>query len=105
MNSLVMQLRYIGVIPQRGYREYGFQIGDREAGNRIVVLTIDDEIFQKRELSFQEAPDLCYQKLLTGLRVDAAASKIPAQASVTMSDIAEYRASHPVGRRPGRKSA
>ncbi len=106
MNNLVLQLRYIGVIPQSRYREYGFHIGDKETGDRIVVLTIDNGIFLRRELMYQEAPDLCYQKLLTDLRSETAETRIPAHAPVSTSDIAVYRDGHPntKGRtRPGSK--
>jgi hypothetical protein len=101
VNNLVLQLRYLGVIPQHGYREYGFHIGDRESGKRIVILTIDDEIFLRKDLSFQEAPDLCYQKLLTGLSAETPDARIPDLAPITMSDIVQYRDAHPQGRKPG----
>ncbi len=106
MNNLVLQLRYIGVIPQSGYREYGFHIEDKEIGDRIVILTIEDGIFLRRELMFQEAPDLCYQKLLTDLRSETGGARIPAHVSVSTSDIVQYRDGHPntKGRtRPGAK--
>ncbi len=101
MNNLVLQLRYIGVIPQTGYREYGFRLEDKESGERIVVLTIEDEMFRSRNLMLQEAPDLCYQKLLTDLRTESAGAHIPPMAQVTLSDIAIYRDAHPTGKRPG----
>ena len=40
--DLVLKLKFLGVIPQTGYVEYGFQIEDEEKQFRLVVLTIED---------------------------------------------------------------
>ena len=90
----VPQLRYLGMIPQPEHSEYGFRIENEDKSVRLLVLTIANSAFRTRQLMVQEAPDLCYQKVLSGLRIGAAD---PAEDSVpvTDSDIAEYRASHP----------
>ena len=62
-----MQLRYLGVIPQSGFVEYGFRIEDKDKNARQVILTITDDLFRENNLKFQEAPDLCYQKVLVEL--------------------------------------
>jgi hypothetical protein len=61
LKDIVCQLRYLGVIPQAGYIEYGFRIASKDKTVRQVVLTIADDFFQRNDLKFQEAPDLCYQ--------------------------------------------
>ena len=75
LKNLVLQLRYLGVIPQAGFVEYGFRVEDTDKNIRQVVLTIEDAFFQKNGLMFQEAPDLCYQKLLMDLDVPSNSSK------------------------------
>jgi hypothetical protein len=92
------KLRYIGVIPQEGCLEYGFQIEDKDKDPRLVVLMIESGFFKKYELMFQEAPDLCYQKLLADLRNETAELPITPHLSVTADDIAHYRGLHPIGK-------
>jgi hypothetical protein len=94
----MVRLRYIGVIPQTKYMEYGFRIEDKDKGYRLVVLMIESGFFQRHELMFQEAPDLCYQKLLTDLDNESAEFPINSRLSVTSADIAYYRQSHPTGK-------
>ncbi len=98
MKGFTMRLRYLGVLPQLGRREYSFSIEDKEKSPRQVVLTIEDGVFLTRELTFQEAPDLCYQKLLTELSNETAEAHLPDRASVTRADIAQYRNSHPAAK-------
>lgn len=91
----VLQLRYLGVTPQAGSFEYGFRIEDKDKSIRQVVLTIESAIFAKRELMLQEAPDLCYQKVLLDLCNETADSRIRSRVPVTAMDVAHYRDSHP----------
>jgi hypothetical protein len=99
----MMQLRYLGVLPQTECLEYGFQIEDKDNAPRLFVLMIESGFFKKRDLLFQEAPDLCYQKLLVELRNETAELPLGPRYSVTASDIAHYRQSHPTSksRKPG----
>ena len=91
-------LRYIGVIPQTECLEYGFRIEDKDKEPRLVIIVIESEFFKKYALMLQEAPDLCYQKLLADLRNETAELPINPRLSITASDIACYRESHPVGK-------
>ena len=97
MNN-TMNLRYIGVIPQPGCLEYGFQIEDKDKDPRLIVLMIESGFFQQHSLMFQEAPDLCYQKLLGDLRNETTELPISPRLSITASDIAHYRERHPIGK-------
>ncbi len=90
----VLHLRYLGIIPQSGHREYCFRVEDKNKGDRRVILTIDDGVFRGSLLAFQEAPDLCYQKLLTDLTSEPGGSPVQARISVSRSDIDTYRGSH-----------
>ena len=98
LKDLVMKLKFLGVIPQIGYVEYGFQIEDENKSLRLVVLTIEDPFFQKNDLKLQEAPDLCYQKILANLEEESIDSRIPSRIPVTALDIANYRDAHPTGK-------
>jgi hypothetical protein len=95
--DLVLRLKYLGVEPQMGRRDYGFSIEDKDKNLRQVILSIDDTIFQEHRLMFQEAPDLCYQKILMHLG-DESAVPIQSRVKITSSDVAYYRDFHPNAR-------
>lgn len=96
--NLVLQLRYLGMLPHVGHREYRFQIEADDKSVRNVALTIDDLMFRENQLMFQEAPDLCYQKMLADVTNEGTGAHISNVASVTESEIAAYRNSHPTGK-------
>jgi hypothetical protein len=98
LKDIVCQLRYLGVIPQAGYIEYGFRVTEKDKSVRQVVLTIEDAFFQRNDLKFQEAPDLCYQKVLLDLNNERPDSGFPACIPVTALDIAHYRDLHPTAK-------
>ncbi len=60
----------------------------------MLILTIADSYFLTKQLMVQEAPDLCYQKVLTDLNSGIAELREDS-ILITESDIANYRASHP----------
>jgi hypothetical protein len=91
-------LRYIGVIPQTECLEYGFRIEDKDKEPRLVVLMIESEFFKRYALMFQEAPDLCYQKLLADLKNETAEAPVSDRLCVSASDITHYRELHPIGK-------
>jgi hypothetical protein len=101
------QLSYLGVISKQEHSEYGFRIINDDKTDRLLIVTITNSVFLTKQLMIQEAPDLCYQKVLADLR-----SEIPALVEdsvvVTESDLVQYRASHPnisLKRRSFRKPA
>ena len=96
LKDLVLKLRFLGVIPQDGYNEYGFHIEAEDKSSRLIVLTIENAFFRDNELMVQEAPDLCYQKILMDLEKEKSDSAIPSRISVTASDITQYRDLHPI---------
>jgi hypothetical protein len=91
-------LRYIGVIPQTEFLEYGFRIEDKDKEPRFVVMVIESDFFKRYSLMFQEAPDLCYQKLLADLKNETAELPLSPRLSITASDIAFYRELHPTSK-------
>jgi len=96
--DLVLQLRYLGAMPQAGFVEYGFRIENEDKSARLVVLTIADDFFLKNDLKLQEAPDLCYQKVLMDLEAEKGGPSLPLSTSVTARDIAHYRDLHPTAK-------
>jgi hypothetical protein len=91
-------LRYLGKISKLEYSEYGFRIENEDKTVRLLILTIANSVFLTKQLMVQEAPDLCYQKVLTELKSDAT-DPIRERIPVTGSDIEQYRVFHPNLRR------
>ena len=96
--DLVLQLKYLGVMPQVGFVEYGFRVENKDKSTRQVVLTIADNFFLNSDLKPQEAPDLCYQKVLTNLEAEETDSCPSFSVPVTALDVAHYRDLHPISR-------
>jgi hypothetical protein len=88
------QLSYLGVIPKPGNSEYGFRIVNEDKTARLLILIIENSMFLTKELLVQEAPDLCYQKVLADLKREIP-SLVEDSVLVTKSDLLDYRASHP----------
>jgi hypothetical protein len=98
--DIVMRLRYLGVIPQAGHREYGFRVENKDREFRQVVVTIDNALFLKNHLMFQEAPDLCYQRVLMDVDNEPTDAEVGSTSTVpiTEMDITRYRDSHPTAK-------
>ena len=90
----VPQLSYLGVISQPERSEYHFRIINEDLTARLLVLTIAHSVFLTKQLMIQEAPDLCFQKVLADLRSESPAL-LQDIVSINESDIAHYRDSHP----------
>jgi hypothetical protein len=92
--NLPIRVRYVGVFPKNGYREYDFHVEAEDKTIHRIVLLIDDILFLEKQLMFQEAPDLCYQKLRMDL-INETVAQIGSRVRVTPLDVASYRDSHP----------
>ena len=83
MATLYPQLRYLGTISKPEHSEYGFQIENPDKTVRLLVLTIANSVFLTRQLMVQEAPDLCYQKVLAVGRQNLVANEFrPSQSQI-----------------------
>jgi hypothetical protein len=91
-------LRYLGKISKLENSEFGFRVENEDKSIRLFILTIANSVFLTNQLMVQEAPDLCYQKVLTELRSEAT-DQIRELILVTGSDIEQYRVLHPNLRR------
>jgi hypothetical protein len=91
-------LRYLGKISKLEFSEYGFRVENEDKSVKLLILSIANSVFLTKQLMVQEAPDLCYQKVLIELKSEAA-DPIRELIPVTASDIQQYRILHPNLRR------
>jgi len=94
-----VKIWYVGVSSRSGAREYQFIVENHDQPGREVVLAISDSVFTERQLSFQEAPDFCYQKLKGKLENEAADGPIRSRELITPLDVARYRDTHEAPKR------
>ena len=57
LKDLVLKLKFLGVIPQAGYVEYGFRIEAADESFRLVVLTIEDAFLLSRPIKLLCQPE------------------------------------------------
>jgi hypothetical protein len=64
-------MQYLGFESNNGAREYAFQVRYTAEDIRDYRVTVENEIFASRRISFQDAPDLCSAKLKRELTTNA----------------------------------
>jgi hypothetical protein len=96
-------LRYLGKISDSEQSEYGFRVENEDKSIRLLILTIANSVFLTNQLMVQEAPDLCYQKVLVELKSEST-HPMSENILVTGLDIEQYRTIHPQLRRKSYKS-
>jgi hypothetical protein len=90
---------YLGFKATPAGREYTVSVRAGIGDHRVFVITIDHAVFARGEARFQDAPDLCYAKLVRELERNP---ELPAGAAlvVTPQELSEYREQH---RPPGQR--
>ncbi len=88
-----VNVQYVGFEAKALVREYSFLVRQALNETREFTLTIVNEAFSSRRVSYQDAPDICSHKLHREL---ATFSNNPPQTHYRISEIEldEYRNSH-----------
>jgi len=93
-------LMYTGFALVPGGREYSFSLARHELPVRLFTVMVKDNAFGPGLLRFQDAPGLCYERLLSALAGEETETPVSSHQLVTASDIGEYQAH---GREKSRK--
>ena len=95
-----MQIQYMGFQLKPRGREYCYRVLDTRAETREFTLTILNQAFAGNRVPYQDAADLCYQKLQRALGAETAEQPLPRHATISDQEIEEYERKHrPVKRR------
>ncbi len=94
-----MTIQYLGFQLKPRGRDYNYRVVAAKSEPREFTLTISNQAFADRHVPYQDAADLCYQKLRKDLAAETAESPIPRHHTVSIQELDEYRARH----RPARK--
>ena len=86
-------VQYVGFQTKAATREYTFTVHEQSSENISYTLTILSEAFLSHRVRYQDAPEICSQRLHREL--DAHANHPPAtNFSITEADLDSYRDSH-----------
>ncbi|HTS71541.1 MAG TPA: hypothetical protein VMO17_21395 [Terriglobia bacterium] len=94
-----MQIQYVGFQLKAHGRDYTYRVIDNQAADREFIFSISNRSFTEKQLPFQEAAGLCYQKLQKALELETAEKPLPRRTTLSAQDLDVYRQS----RRPARK--
>ncbi len=85
-------LMYTGFALVPGGREYSFSLARHETPVRMFTVVVKDAAFAPGLLRYQDAPGLCYDRLLAALSAEENEAPISSHQLVTASDVGEYQA-------------
>ena len=94
-----MQIQYVGFQLKAHGRDYTYRVIDKQTEEREFIFSISNRAFMEKELPFQDAAALCYQKLLKALPLETAENPLPRRTTLSDQELEVYRESH----RPTRK--
>ena len=94
-----MQIQYVGFQLKAHGRDYTYKVINKQAEDREFIFTISNRAFLEKQLPFQDAAALCYQKLQKALDLETAENPLPRRTTLSDQDLDIYRES----RRPTRK--
>jgi hypothetical protein len=95
-----VQIQYLGFRAKPRGRDYLYRVTGAKTEEREFTFTISNQAFAERRVPYQDAADLCYQKLQKALGVETAERPLPLHSTLSDQELDEYREKHrPVKRR------
>jgi hypothetical protein len=98
---LFLQIQYLGFQLRAHGRDYTYRVIDPKTENREFIFTISNRVFFEKHLPYQDAADLCYQKLQKALGLETAEQPLPRRSTLSDQELDEYREKHRPARRRG----
>jgi hypothetical protein len=95
-----VQIQYLGFQTRPSGRDYLYRVIDAKSENREFTFTISNQAFAERRLPYQDAADLCYQKLQKALDLETSEKPLPGHSTLSNQELDEYCEEHrPIKRR------
>jgi len=93
-------IQYLGFETKPFGRDYLYRVIDAKSQKREFTFTISNQAFAEKRVPYQDAADLCYQKLQKALDLETLERPIPGRSTLSNQELEEYREKHrPVKRR------
>lgn len=89
-----MQIQYLGFQLIPSGREYLYRVVNSKTENREFTFTISNQLFVEKRMPYQDAADLCYQKLRRGLDLEVPEMPLPPHSALSDQELDEYLAKH-----------
>ena len=86
-----MVIQYVGFQLKPRGRDYNYRVVDTKTGPREFTLTISNQAFTERHVPFQDAADLCYQKLQKELVAETPDRPLQRHFTVSDQELDAYR--------------
>jgi hypothetical protein len=94
-----VHIQYLGFQTKPRGRDYLYRVINAKAEKREFTFTISNQAFAERRVPYQDAADLCYQKLQKALTLETAEQPFPHRSTLSNQDLDEYREKHRPARR------
>ena len=91
--SNALYVQYVGFVAGTDTREYTFSVKNGSDKAREFQLTIPNEAFLSNRVRFQDAPDICSQRLRCELATSAN-QPVETRFTITDAEIDQYRVAH-----------
>lgn len=89
-----IQIQYLGFQLKPRGRDYLYRVVDPKAESREFIFTIPNHQFAAKGMPYQDAADLCYQKLRKGLDLEVPNMPLPLHSTLSDQELDEYLAKH-----------
>ncbi len=89
-----MHIQYAGFQVQDHGRDYSYYVLDPPAASRHFTFTISDQAFAERHILYQDAADLCYQKLQKEILAETEEPSMGSHRIVSDQELDAYRETH-----------
>lgn len=89
-----MKIQYAGFQVQRHGRDYSYDVLAPPSASRHFTFTISHQAFAEKQILYQDAADLCYQKLQRELLREAEEPLPPSPCLVSEQELDLYRETH-----------
>jgi hypothetical protein len=94
-----VQIQYLGFELKPRGRDYRYLVVDPKSENREITFTITNQSFLVCGIRYQDAAELCYQKLRSALVVETDAQTLPRRSTISDQELQQYREKNRPARR------
>jgi hypothetical protein len=96
-----MTIQYVGFQLKPRGRDYNYRVVSPKNETREFTLTISNQAFADRQVPYQDAADLCYQKLRRELAAETAENPVHQHFTISSQELADYRQKYRPAKRRG----
>ena len=96
-----MLIQYVGFDLKPRGRDYNYRVVNSKQEAREFTLTISNQAFVERHVPYQDAADLCYQKLRRELAAETAEAPLPRHFTISSQELDDYREKYRPAKRRG----